>query len=105
MHGVGGKALAGPQEAVEGSRDAGPQHGLILCAIVRPGQVLMENLEIGCCYSASGRHGRTLTTLHSAEDSCQASEVQTVDRGCLRHEMMADGSKVYFHGGNTSRVP
>ena len=45
MHGVGGKALAGPQEAVEGSRDAGPQHGLILCAIVRPGQVLMENLE------------------------------------------------------------
>ena len=43
-------------------------------------------------------------TLHSAKESREASGEQAVNGGCEGHKMMVDGSKVHFHGGNTSRV-
>ena len=46
-----------------------------------------------------------MMTLHSAKESRQVSGVQAVNGGCTGHKMMADGGKVHFHGGNTSRVP
>ena len=105
IHGIRGKELAGPQEAIECCSDAHRNHGLVLRTVIRLRQVLLKYLEISHCYSASGRLGGTVVALHSAKESRQASGVQAVIGGCTGHKMMADGGKVHFHGGNTSRLP